>query len=103
MLFPAVFRDMTANEPGHAPDVVIEAVGFHYCKSWLHSIEVRPGAVVPQSRLTVCCERSCAKVQALPRAHIVTATVSASFLCMGHRIGGPAQESSWDPPGVMSC
>lgn len=32
-------RDMTANEPGHAPDVVIEAVGFHYCKSWLHSIE----------------------------------------------------------------
>lgn len=33
-------REMTANEPGHGPDVVIEAVGFHYCKSWLHSIEV---------------------------------------------------------------
>lgn len=31
---------MTANEPGHGPDVVIEAVGFHYTKSWLHAIEV---------------------------------------------------------------
>jgi hypothetical protein len=31
---------MTENEPGHAPDVVIEAVGFHYTKSWLHAIEV---------------------------------------------------------------
>jgi hypothetical protein len=39
-------RDMTANEPGHAPDVTIEAVGFHYCKSWLHTIEVRTDATV---------------------------------------------------------
>lgn len=43
-------RDMTANEPGHAPDVVIEAVGFHYCKSWLHTIEVRPMAAVVAAR-----------------------------------------------------
>eukprot|EP00882_Tetradesmus_deserticola_P029196 GHRQ01032653.1.p1 GENE.GHRQ01032653.1~~GHRQ01032653.1.p1 ORF type:complete len:168 (-),score=29.81 GHRQ01032653.1:277-780(-) len=30
---------MTANEPGRGPDVVIEAAGFHYSKSWLHAIE----------------------------------------------------------------
>lgn len=33
-------RELTKDEPGHAPDVVIEAVGFHYTKSWLHAIEV---------------------------------------------------------------
>lgn len=46
-------RELTANEPGHAPDVVIEAVGFHYCKSWLHSIEVGSwGLGVPRAVLT---------------------------------------------------
>lgn len=24
----------------HGPDVGIEAVGFHYCKSWTHSIQM---------------------------------------------------------------
>jgi len=33
------FRELTADEPGRAPDVVIEAVGFHYSKSWTHAIE----------------------------------------------------------------
>eukprot|EP00775_Hariotina_reticulata_P009983 gene9983-10138_t len=32
-------KELTANEPGRAPDVVIEAVGFHYSKSWTHAIE----------------------------------------------------------------
>jgi threonine dehydrogenase-like Zn-dependent dehydrogenase len=32
---------MTANEPGRGPDVVIEAAGFHYSKSWLHAIEMK--------------------------------------------------------------
>jgi threonine dehydrogenase-like Zn-dependent dehydrogenase len=32
-------KELCANEPGRAPDVCIEAVGFHYCKSWLHTIE----------------------------------------------------------------
>jgi len=41
-------REMTANEPGHAPDVVIEAVGFHYCKSWLHAIEVGRCSLSPE-------------------------------------------------------
>lgn len=29
-------KEMTG---GHGPDVAIEAVGFHYCKSWTHAIE----------------------------------------------------------------
>jgi hypothetical protein len=35
---------MCANEPGRGPDVVIEAVGFHYTKSLLHTVEVVSGA-----------------------------------------------------------
>jgi threonine dehydrogenase-like Zn-dependent dehydrogenase len=30
-------KEMTG---GHGPDVAIEAVGFHYCKSWTHAIEM---------------------------------------------------------------
>lgn len=41
---------MTANEPGHGPDVVIEAVGFHYTKSWLHAIEVGQQAYMVSTR-----------------------------------------------------
>lgn len=32
-------KELTSNEPGRAPDVCIEAAGFHYSKSWLHTIE----------------------------------------------------------------
>jgi hypothetical protein len=38
-------RELCANEPGRGPDVVIEAVGFHYTKSMLHTIEVVSGAL----------------------------------------------------------
>ncbi|WIA30950.1 hypothetical protein OEZ86_000999 [Tetradesmus obliquus] len=37
----SALREMTANEPGRGPDVVIEAAGFHYSKSWLHAIEMK--------------------------------------------------------------
>eukprot|EP00879_Flechtneria_rotunda_P000578 GHRR01000686.1.p1 GENE.GHRR01000686.1~~GHRR01000686.1.p1 ORF type:complete len:446 (+),score=129.49 GHRR01000686.1:589-1926(+) len=36
--FKAV-QELCANEPGRAPDVVIEAAGFHYTKSILHTVE----------------------------------------------------------------
>ncbi|KAF6234312.1 GroES-like protein [Scenedesmus sp. NREL 46B-D3] len=37
----SALREMTADEPGRGPDVVIEAAGFHYSKSWLHAIEMK--------------------------------------------------------------
>lgn len=36
----ACCRELCSNEPCRAPDVCIEAAGFHYAKSWLHTIEM---------------------------------------------------------------
>lgn len=88
-------RDMTANEPGHAPDVVIEAVGFHYCKSWLHTIEVSHlqkrfllvGAVAGR---TAGCSSLFAGVQHCARLaeHCVCLACGSSLLWPVHKLCG---------------
>ena len=35
-----VYDTLMAATDNHGPDVAIEAVGFHYCKSWLHTVEM---------------------------------------------------------------